>query len=214
LTHELYVRLAQAREILRECGWQQHTMGDAQDGYCLTGAIRRTGLDGLHIVLRRLVALHIDEPMVELYNDMKLNNRFEAIQTLDFTPTTAMLEQAYGPNYEAVVGLIRQLAHLTDEQSDALLSTCSEAQHDAQLRALSAVKTHPVTHQYVDVVLEDVHAELAWSGECWAVIDQVAVTQLAWDALNRGELSISIDDVAPANALFARAIGLDKMETA
>lgn len=208
LIQTLRARLTEAQGYLRECGWQQHTMGDAQDGYCLTGAIRRTGLDGLHVVLRRLVAVNIGFDQVELFNDTKLVNRFEAIQVLDFTPTTAMLERAYGPNYEAVVGLIRQVAHLTPEQHDALTRECTGAPHVAQPRALSAAKTHPDIRRYVDVVLEDVHAELAWFGECWAVIDQVAVTQLAWDALNRGELSISIDDVAPANALFANIIGV------
>jgi hypothetical protein len=212
LTHELYLRLRQARGFLKECGWQQHTMGDAQDGYCITGAIRRTGLDGLHVVLRRMVALRIGDELVENFNDTKIINRFEAMQVLDFTPTVAMLQQAYGPHYEAVIGLIRQLAHLTHDQVEQITATCSTEEHDLQMRALMAVKGHRITRHYVDPVMEDVRlAVMALSPDpaCWALIDQVAVTQMSYDALHRGELSVSIDDVAPANAVFARVIGLD-----
>jgi hypothetical protein len=213
LTHELYLRLRQARGFLKECGWQRHTMGDAQDGYCITGAIRRTGLDGLHVVMRRMVALHIGDELVENFNDTKIINRFEAMQVLDFRPDVAMLAQAYGPHYEAVIGLVRQIAHLTQTQCDFVTHTCDPVTHEAQARALSAVKTHRETRRYVDAVMEDVRLALPSTGqqpgECWAVLDQVAVTQLAFDHLNLGALSISIDDVAPANAVFAGVIGLD-----
>jgi hypothetical protein len=209
LTNTLYTRLRQAQALIREHGWVQHWAGDEQHGYCLTGALNRTGRDGLHIVLRSLVALQLEDDDVELYNDTQMNNRFEAIQALDFAPTTTRLYYAYGPHYEAVIGLIRQVAHLTERQDDELMRLCGDENlHDAQLRAVSAVKSNPLTAPYVDRVLEDVHHAARPLMACFAVIDQVAVTQLAFDLLMRGALSIRVNDVAPANAEFARIVGV------
>lgn len=211
LTHILYTRLRQAQALIRECGWVQNRFGDATDGYCITGAIRATGLDGLHVVLRRLVALHNGVEFVETLNDEQLINRFEAIQALDFRPTEAMLEQAYGPHYDAVVGLIRQLSHLTDAQVRDLEQESEAEMHAMQYRALLAASANADVKPYLDTVTTDMHLALMptiGGTRCWAVVDQVAVTQLAWDRINRGELSVTLDQLAPANALFAQIIGV------
>lgn len=189
LIRTLNDRLAQARGMIREFGWTQNTLGDELNGYCIYGGICRSGLDGLHIVLRRLAMAKAHVSNLEEFNDTILLNQFEALQALDFDITPAHLEAVYGPNYEAVVGLIRQVAHLTAEQADALELGADREAHAMQYKALLMASAYSDTRPFVDAVLDDVHRAIpraAFPTGCWAILDQVAVMQLAFDALHRG----------------------------
>lgn len=210
LIRTLNDRLAQSRGFIREHGWTRNTLGDELNGYCMYGAICRTGLDGLHVVLRRLAMAKAHASDLETFNDTIVLNKYQAMQSLDFDITPAALEAVYGPHYEAVVGLIRQVAHLTYEQTAALELGADREAHMMQYKALLMAQAYSGTRPYVDAVLDDVHRAVPVINVvgCWAILDQVAVTQLAFDALHRGQLAITIDDLAPANVAFANLIGV------
>lgn len=104
-----------AADVIKDVGWVQGAM-ETQAGVCLTGAIKRCSPQPGDWVIYREVARHREH--AEDWNDANDRTRGEVLRYLRRAApiTDDELLTVFGPQWEAVVALVRRAAVLTPSE--------------------------------------------------------------------------------------------------
>jgi len=116
---DLTPRLRLAADYIADHGWTQGKMQDDAGRVCLTGAIRLCApRDGDEEIIRVVLrAKHCDE----VWNDNTSTTKEDVLDLLRSTDITDDdLAHTFGPQWEAIVALIRRCAALTESEAVAL----------------------------------------------------------------------------------------------
>lgn len=108
-----------AADALDEHGWTQYEMESNDGSMCLVGALRHCSPQPGDWLIAREVYRHLGHG--EDWNDAKGRTAEEVTAWLRTHPVAdTTLETAFGPQWRAIVTLIRQAATMTREQARAL----------------------------------------------------------------------------------------------
>lgn len=113
------IDLSPAAQELRSRGWVQNAMEDGEGRVCLTGALKVCDMQPGDWLLARAVLRR--EGRDERWNDTAGRTEGEVLAVLDGRHVTdADLEATFGPQWEAIVRLVRRAATLTENEADRL----------------------------------------------------------------------------------------------
>lgn len=115
-----------AADALDEHGWTQGEMEAPDGSLCLVGALRACSPHPGDWLIARAVYQGLDH--AEEWNDERGRTKAEVTDWLRAHPVSdAALEATFGPQWEAIVRLIRQAATLTRDQDAALRASWRDA---------------------------------------------------------------------------------------
>lgn len=127
-----------AADALEERGWIQGQMESNSGSLCLVGALRACSPQAGDWLIAREVYCRLGH--AESWNDEEGRTEAEVTAWLREHPVTdADIEATFGPQWEAVVALIRQAATLTQEKGRALAATWGDARWNAWESARESV---------------------------------------------------------------------------
>lgn len=170
---EMTTRIRTAAEYLGEHGWAQGTMRAADGSVCLTGAIRycqpQTGDEYLiREVMRR-------RGHAETWNDAPGRTASDVTTYLATTPdiTDTELAEAFGPQWEQIVALVRRAATLTEQEAIDLAAAWAATRAAAWDAARAAARA----------AARDAARDAAWAAAVRDLIGQHGFTQAHYDLL-------------------------------
>jgi hypothetical protein len=162
-------RLILAADYITEHGWTQGTFTASDGAVCLHGAIKScTPVDGDTGIIRAVMRY---KGFTEEWNDAGIRSADDVLAALRATVVTDEdLAETFGPQWAAIVALIRRAAALTEREAQDL-----DAAWDA---------TWVAARDAARVATRDAARDAAWDAAMDAAMDTAwdAARDAAWDA--------------------------------
>ena len=183
-------RLILAADYITEHGWTQDTFTASDGAVCLHGAIKScTPVDGDTGIIRAVMRY---KGFTEEWNDAGIRSADDVLAALRATVVTDEdLAETFGPQWAAIVALIRRAAALTEREAqdlDAAWDATRDAAWDAT-RDAAWDATRGATRD----ATRDAARDAAWVAAWGAAMDAARVA--AWDA-TRGATRDATRDTA------------------
>jgi len=132
-------RLILAADYITEHGWTQGTFTASDGAVCLHGAIKScTPVDGDTGIIRAVMRY---KGFTEEWNDAGIRSADDVLAALRATVVTDEdLAETFGPQWAAIVALIRRAAALTEREAQDLVAAWGAAMDAARVAAWDATR--------------------------------------------------------------------------
>ena len=179
-------RLILAADYITEHGWTQGTFTASDGAVCLHGAIKScTPVDGDTGIIRAVMRY---KGFTEEWNDAGIRSADDVLAALRATVVTDEdLAETFGPQWAAIVALIRRAAALTEREAQDL-----DAAWDAT-RGAAWDATRGAAWDAAWVAARDAARDAAWVAAWGAAMD--AAMDTAWDATRGATRALLVRDL-------------------
>jgi len=173
-------RLILAADYITEHGWTQGTFTASDGAVCLHGAIKScTPVDGDTGIIRAVMRY---KGFTEEWNDAGIRSADDVLAALRATVVTDEdLAETFGPQWAAIVALIRRAAALTEREAQDLVAAWGAAMDAAWDATRGATRD----------ATRDAARDAAWVAAWGAAMDAARVA--AWDATRGATRDAAMD---------------------